>query len=113
MLYINNIEVIKAFMSTTDREVYFSDEELQAILDYYQTRNEEFDKYTLQAWGSYEDPIDCLEINDEELLSDDFYEMDCVMQMDRAWKILRKKYPVIVMPEDDETPYHILVRIGK
>ena len=113
MLYINDIEVIKAYMSTTNREVYFSDEELQAILDYYRNHNEEFDKYTLQAWGSYEDPIDCLEINDEELLDDDFYEMDLIIQMDRAWKILRRKYPVIVMEEDEENPYHILVRIGK
>ncbi len=113
MLYIKNIDLIKAFMGTTDREVYFSDEELQAIVDYYNDHDEEFDKYTLQAWGSYEDPIDCLEINDEELLTDDFYENDSEIQMDIAWKLLREKYPVIIMPESEDEFYHILVRIGK
>ena len=113
MLYINDIEIIKAYMATTDREVYHSDEELLAIVRYYKTHNEEFDKYTLQAWGSYEDPIDCLEINNEELLNEDFYKLDLADQLTKAWRMLRERYPVIVITEDENNPYHILVRIGK
>ena len=113
MLYISDIEIIKAYMKTTGHKVNFTDDELLAILEYYRFNNEEFNEHTLQAWGSYENPIDCLEVNDRELLPDDFYGMDCVIQMDMAWKIIHRKYPVIVMEEDDDLPYHILVHIKK
>ena len=112
MLYINDIEIIKAYLSTTDRkDIPFNDNQLQAILEYYTHVDEEFDKYTIQAWGMYESILDLVE--DDEDLPKGFDDMDLGDKMEIAWRIGNEKYPIIIMEEDDDNFQHLLVRVGK
>ena len=112
MLYINDIEIIKAYLSTTDRnDIPFTDNQLQAILEYYTHVDEEFDKYTIQAWGMYESILDLVE--DDEDLPKGFDDMDLGDKMEIAWRIGNEKYPIIIMEEDDDNFQHLLVRVGK
>lgn len=114
MLYIKDIEIIKAYLSTTDRnEIPFTDKELQAIVDYYTYADEEFDKYTIQAWGKYEDILDLVEEYNADELPENFDEMDLADKFDIAWRIGHANYPIIIMEEDEDEFEHLLVRVGK
>ena len=114
MLYIKDIEIIKAYLSTTDRnEIPFTDKELQAIVDYYTYADEEFDKYTIQAWGKYEDILDLVEEYNADELPENFDEMDLADKFDIAWRIEHANYPIIIMEEDKDEFEHLLVRVGK
>lgn len=114
MLYINDIEIIKAYLSTTDRnDINFTDKELRLILEFYKGADEEFDKYTIQSWGSYESVLDVVEINNEDELPENFDELDLADKFDIAWDIVNRKYAYIEVEEDENEIAHLLVRIGK